>query len=83
MHASPAGGIFRLEMDSMRDREYEWVVHHLDKPRAVIAGGKEYAEVDSAENLKPGAWRYDAPRRNVIVRAMAPAGEQVIVNVAW
>ena len=32
IHASPAGEFLRLEIESLVDRDYEWVVHHVSEP---------------------------------------------------
>src|SRR6266446_191291 len=56
VHAGPAGDFMRLEIESKKDREYEWIVHHLDRPRKIMAGTVEYALVESPERLRAGAW---------------------------
>ena len=35
VHAAPAADILRLEIESLKEREYQWVIHHMDKPSQV------------------------------------------------
>ena len=69
VHASPAADIYRLEIESKKDGEYEWIVHHLPKPRRV---GFEKADVP---------WRYDDKFGNLHVRVAVRAGEDRILNI--
>src|ERR1039457_5782014 len=41
VHAAPAADIMRLEIESKKERGYEWVVHHVEKPAGVGVGGGE------------------------------------------
>ena len=82
-HAAPAADIIRLEIESMVDRSYEWVVHHLDPVREVISAGRKYAEVKQARLLRPGAWFYDKDLKNLHVTVEGAAGADVIVNVSF
>jgi len=66
VHAAPAGSYLRLEIESKKTREYEWIVHHVERPKAVSAG----------------LWRYDDALRNLHVGCRARAGEDLIVNIA-
>lgn len=66
VHASPAGEFLRLEIESLVDREYEWVVHHVSQP--LEASGGE-------------ALQYDAARRQLRVKTGAKAGSDVILNI--
>jgi hypothetical protein len=65
VHASPAGEYVRLEIESKRGRDYEWVVHHAERPTMV-----------STEN-----WRYDNANHLLRVRCRAEAGEDKIINL--
>lgn len=67
VHAAPAGDEMRLEIESRKDRDYEWVVHHVDRPRQVA--GRE--------------WSYDKGKRMLRVRVRARAGVDEIANVEW
>lgn len=66
VHASPAGEFLRLEIESLVDREYEWVIHHLGQPLGASGG----------EPL-----RYDAAKKQLRVKAYAKSGVGVIINV--
>jgi len=67
VHAAPAGEYIRLEIESKKTRDYEWVVHHLDRPREVSRG----------------QWRYDEAGRNLHVRCRVEAGEDHIINISF
>ncbi len=67
VHAAPAGDYMRLEIESKKTREYEWVVHHVDRPAAVSAGN----------------WHYEEAKKCLRVRLTAGAGEDVIVNISF
>ena len=72
VHAGPAGDYMRLEIESKKDRDYEWVVHHSERPKKVVAGGDAYAQVASRDRLRARAWYYDVRSKNLHVRAMGP-----------
>lgn len=81
-HAAPAADIWRLEMESKVERRYEWVVHHIDRPKAVEqVGGPAYREAETSGPPAPGAWRWDGVRRRLHIGIQAAAGSDVIVNV--
>jgi hypothetical protein len=82
-HASPALDFYRLEIESKKQREYQWVVHHVDKPRAVGFEDIKYREAARPEALGDGAWWWDPEHRNLQVRVKVKAGEDRIVNVEW
>ncbi len=79
VHAAPAGDFLRLEIESHKDRAYEWVVHHIDRPKSV----EGFAEVRSAGLLRAGSWFYDVRNRNLHVRTLTRAGEDRIINVSF
>ena len=82
LHAAPAVEMVRLETESLKDREYEWVVHHAGPCRRVAqVEGAEYREAKSLGELKPGWWFYDRKMDNLHVRARARAGQDHIINV--
>jgi hypothetical protein len=83
VHAGPAGDFMRLETESKKERGYEWIVHHLDRPRHIIAGGIEFAEVEMQDRLGPNAWFYDAPNKNLHVRLVGRAGGDEIVSISF
>lgn len=82
LHAAPAVEAVRLETESLKDREYEWVVHHTGpcKRVAQVEGG-EYREVKGHGELKPETWYYDRQLDNLHVRIRARARQDHIVNV--
>jgi len=83
VHAGPAGEFFRFEIESKKDREYEWVAHHLERPRKVAEGAAEYRNAGDRERLLPGTWFYDTGEKNLHVRVKARAGGDEIVNVSF
>ncbi len=83
LHASPAGDLYRFEIESKVDRDYEWVAHHLPAPKRVARGESGLARVESKEKLRPGTWFYDAALQNVHIRVAAPAGSDIILNATF
>jgi hypothetical protein len=83
VHAAPAADTMRLEIEAKKDRDYEWVVHHVEKPAEVGFREVKYREVASLEAMAGGAWFYDAARKNLHVRARVKADQDCIVNLAW
>jgi hypothetical protein len=83
VHAAPAGDLIRLEIESRKTRDYEWVVHHIDRPAAVGFEEKKYREAGSRPEMANGTWYYDAPQRNLHVRVHAAGGEDCILNVMF
>jgi alpha-glucosidase (family GH31 glycosyl hydrolase) len=82
LHAAPAVEVVRLEAESLKEREYEWVVHHSGPCKRVAqVDGLEYREARSPEELKPGWWFYDRGADNLHVRMRAKAGQDHVVNV--
>ncbi len=83
VHAAPAADVMRLEIEAKKDRDYQWVVHHVEKPAEVGFGERRYRPVASLEAMADGTWFYDAARKNLQVRARVKADQDCIVNVAW
>lgn len=83
VHAGPAGDFMRLEIESKKDREYEWIVHHSERPRKIIAGEAVYSQAKARDQLRSGSWFYDTRSKNLHVRAMGPAGADVIINISF
>lgn len=82
LHAAPAAEVVRLEIESLKDRDYEWAVHHSGPCRRVAqVEGPEYREASSLSALKPGWWFYDRQRDNLHVRTRARARRDHIINV--
>ncbi len=81
VHAAPAGDIMRLEIEAKKTRDYQWVVHHVDRPVSVGFDGKMFREVTGA--MADRSWSYDAKTRNLQVRVKVASGEDSIVNVEF
>jgi hypothetical protein len=71
----------RLEIESKKDRDYQWVVHHVDKPSGVGFEDTKYGEAAALAALTDRSWFYDAAQKNVHVRVKVKAGEDRIVNL--
>jgi hypothetical protein len=82
-HASPALDFYRLEIESKKDRDYQWVVHHMDKPTSVGFEATKYREVASQAELEDRCWWWDPAQKNLHVRVKVKAGEDAIVNVEF
>ncbi|HTS61840.1 MAG TPA: hypothetical protein VMH28_07435 [Candidatus Acidoferrales bacterium] len=82
VYAAPALDFVRLEIESKKDRDYQWVVHHLDKPSNVGFNGKPYRQVEVGE-MGDRTWSYDPRTRRLQVRAAVKAGEDCIVDVEF
>lgn len=67
VHASPAAGLLRLEIESRVARKYEWIVHHVSAASAI-----EPASTKSS---------YDAARKQLRIPVDAQALGDSIVNV--
>jgi hypothetical protein len=81
VHASPALDFMRLEIESKKDRDYQWVVHHVERPSSVEFEDRQYREVAAPGALADRAWFYDAARKNVHIRVKVKAGEDCIINL--
>ena len=82
-HAAPAGDYYRLETESKQDRDYEWVVHHLDPPSKVWEAEDIYLEVSEPALLANGCWYYDRERRDLHVRQRGRAGADQVIHIAF
>jgi alpha-glucosidase (family GH31 glycosyl hydrolase) len=83
VHAAPADDIMRLETESKKERDYEWVVHHIDKPAQVGFEEMNYRQVSAPGQMSDRTWFYDAASRNLQVRVHVKAGEDNIVNLTF
>ncbi len=81
IHAAPAADILRLEIESKKARDYEWVVHHVDPPVSVGFEGRVFRQLPGAPG--DGTWWYDAQAKNLRVRVKLAAGQDSIVNVSF
>jgi hypothetical protein len=83
VHAAPAADTMRLEIEAKKERDYQWVVHHVEKPAEVGFQSVEYREAGSTGAMADGMWFYDAARKNLHVRARMKADQDCIINLAW
>lgn len=83
VHAAPAGDFMRLEVESKKDRTYQWVVHHVDRPRSLEMAGSRLREVTGRRELGPGLWFHDKGLRNLHVMMQARSGTDHIVNISF
>jgi len=83
VHAAPAADIMRLETEAKKERDYQWVVHHVEKPAEVGFRSVKYREAPSLAAMEDGTWFYDAARKNLQVRVHVKAGQDCIINVGW
>jgi hypothetical protein len=81
VHAAPAADVMRLEIESKKARDYQWVVHHVDRPVQVGFEGVVFRE--AAVPLEDRTWSYDAARKNLNLRLRVAANEDSIVNVTF
>jgi hypothetical protein len=83
VHAAPAADIMRLEIESNKDRNYEWVVHHVERPTGVGFEERMYQPVAAVDGLLDGTWFYDAQLQNLFVRVRVKAGEDNVIHLSW
>ena len=83
VHAAPAADIMRLEIEAKKARDYQWVVHHIERPSEVGFEGRKFGEAASAAALMDRTWFYDAAQKNLQVRVRVAAGEDCIVNLSF
>jgi hypothetical protein len=70
VHAAPAGDFMRLEIESRKGRQYEWILHHVRRPRKVVGG-------------EVRRWFYDSPNGNLHVSMLGSAGKDDIVTISF
>lgn len=83
VHAAPAADIIRLEIDAKASHDFQWVVHHVERPSEVGFAGRKYGEVATAAAMKDRTWFYDAAQKNLQVRVRVAAGEDCIINLSF
>jgi hypothetical protein len=83
VHAAPALDFMRLEIESKKDRDYQWVVHHVEKPAGVEFEERKYQEVGKQGELLDGTWWWDAANKDLHVRVKVKAGEDCIINLIF
>jgi hypothetical protein len=77
--ASTEGGV---EIESVAERSYEWIVHHAAPCREIKAGERTLEVAASAAALAPGKWFYDAGTADLHVRRNVRAGDDLILNIS-
>ncbi|MBL8174282.1 MAG: hypothetical protein JNK48_06420 [Bryobacterales bacterium] len=83
-HAGPAVDTYRVQIESKADRDYEWVLHHMDRPTRVHqVDGPDYKPATGPGPVPPHHWRYDAQRRTVHIGVAAKAGSDIVVNLRF
>ncbi len=83
VHAAPSLDAMRLEIESKKERDYQWVVHHIDKPASVGFDDRKYPVAPAANQLSDRTWFYDAAQRNLQVRVHVKAKEDAIVVIEF
>ena len=71
----------RLEIESKKDRDYQWVVHHVDKPSKVGFEGAMYRQAAKAGEMGDRTWFHDG--KTLQVRASVKAGEDCRIDVEF
>ncbi len=84
LHTSPAMDFYRIEIESVKTRTYEWVMHELTRPDEVYeVDAAKYREVKAKSEIRAGTWYFDASAKTVTVRIDAVAGKDHIINLTW
>ncbi len=83
VHAAPAADIMRLEIEAKGARDYQWVVHHVERPSEVGFESRKYEQVATAAAMRDRTWFYDAVQKNLQVRVRVAAGEDCIINLSF
>jgi alpha-glucosidase (family GH31 glycosyl hydrolase) len=81
VHAAPAGDVMRLEIESKKDRDYEWVIHHAGKVTRVAEGDRNFQQGWPGGPWQTRTWFFEEGRGNLHVRIHAKEDSDVIVNV--
>ena len=84
IHTSPALDLYRIEIESMKTRTYEWVMHEMTRPDEVYeVEGAKFREVKAKTQLAAGCWFFDGAAKTVSIRIDAVAGKDHIINLKW
>jgi alpha-glucosidase (family GH31 glycosyl hydrolase) len=82
IHAAPAADEMRLEIESKAARDYQWVVHHVDRPAEVGFAGVKFRQIRPGA-LSDGTWSYDAKQRQLQIRVRVGKAEDSVINLVW
>ncbi|MBZ5585250.1 MAG: hypothetical protein LAQ30_24205 [Acidobacteriia bacterium] len=83
IHASPAAEIYRLQIDSKVARDYQWVIHHVERPSTVGYQEIRYGEAGTQKELSDRTWFYETAKKNLHVRVRVNAGESSVIHIGW
>lgn len=83
VHGAPAGDIMRLEIEANKARDYQWVIHHVERPSEVGFEDRKFGQAASAAALKDRTWFYDAAQKNLQVWVRVAAGGDCIINISF
>ncbi|MDR3701941.1 MAG: glycoside hydrolase family 31 protein [Candidatus Sulfopaludibacter sp.] len=83
VHAAPSLDAMRLEIESKKERDYQWVVHHIDKPASVGFEDLKYPVATAPNQMTDRTWFYDPVQKNLQVRVHARAKEDCIVVIEF
>ena len=83
IHAAPSLDAMRLEIESKKDRDYQWVVHHIDRPASVGFEDQKYPVAAALNQMSDRTWFYDPVQKNLQVRVHAKAKEDCIIVIEF
>ncbi len=83
LHAAPVGDFLRVEIETKLQRNYEWVLHHINAAKEVVEEEERYKRVEDRAQLRPGTWWHDEERNDLHIILSAEAGSQHIVNIMF
>ena len=82
LHASPALDYYRVESETRKDRDYEWVLHHMEEPaRVQMVDGPDFARSTSLSTMGLNQWFFDTTKKELRLRLHATVGGHEIVNI--
>jgi alpha-glucosidase (family GH31 glycosyl hydrolase) len=83
VHAAPSLDVMRLEIESKKERDYQWVVHHIDKPASVGFEDQKYKLAAAPGQMADRSWYYDAAQRNLQIRVHAKAKADTVIVIEF
>lgn len=83
VHAAPSLDVTRLEIESRKDRDYQWVVHHIERPTTVGFGDQKYLLAAASNQMADRTWFYDGAQKNLQIRVHAKAKEDCIIVIEF
>jgi hypothetical protein len=73
----------RLEIESQKARDYQWIVHRIDRPASVGFEGQKFPQAPAANQMADRTWFYDAARKNLHIRSKVKAKEDCIIVIEF